>query len=295
MRRDIATVPPLEDQGPARTDMTAASNASNKDARRLVLGAAVGFGINEVRVFVESLRGTGYAGDIMMLIAWPGIGVGHYLKKHGVKVQRVFQTRSFTRSVHARRYLMYTEYLKAHGANYDQVMLADTRDVVFQKHPFEGLDEPNCHFFLEAMGRTIGEDETNWRWVSHTVSKEDADKLSKKRISCSGITIGGTRAIVAYLDRLCSLVSAMPFRIYREIGHGYDQALHNYLVHLAPDIDGIVMENNGHIATMAIEPRTLYRIDDKAVITLTSGHTPAICHQYDRFPDLRSAVEARWR
>ena len=269
-------------------------SASGKDARRLVLGSAVGFGIKEVGVFVESLRGTGYTGDIMMLIAWPGIGVGRYLKKHGVKVQRVFQTRSFTRSVHARRYLIYKEYLRAHAADYDQVMLADTRDVVFQRNPFDGMDEPNCHFFLEAAPRTIGEDETNWRWVSHTVSKEDAQALSAKRISCSGITIGGTRAIIDYLERLTALVNAMPFRIYREIGHGYDQALHNYLVHLAPDINGTVVENNGHIATMAIEPRARYDIDENAVIRLTGGHMPAICHQYDRFPDLRAAVEARW-
>jgi hypothetical protein len=275
--------------------MNVSPSVSNKDARRLVLGAAVGFGVDEVRVFVESLRGTGYKGDIMMLIAWPGVAVGRYLKQHGVKVQRVFQTRSFTRSVHARRYLIYTEYLKQHGAKYDQVMLADTRDVVFQKHPFEGLEGAGCHFFLEAEGRTIGEDETNWRWVSHTVAKEDAEKLAGKRISCSGITIGGTKAIVDYLQRLSALVSNMPFRIYREIGHGYDQALHNYLVHLVPEVDGTVTENNGHIATMAIEPRARYTIDDKAVIRLTSGHTPAICHQYDRFPDLRAAVEARWR
>ena len=270
-------------------------SASNKDARRLVLGAAVGFGIKEVSVFVESLRGTGYRGDIMMLIAWPGLAVGRYLRRHGVKVQRVFQTRSFTRSVHARRYLIYKEYLRAHAADYDQVMLADTRDVVFQKNPFEGMDEPNCHFFLEAAPRTIGEDETNWRWVSHTVSAADAQTLSTRRISCSGITIGGTQAVIAYLERLTALVSAMPYRIYREIGHGYDQALHNYLVHLAPDIDGIVVENNGHIATMAIEPRTRYEIDDKAVIRLNDGHLPAICHQYDRFPDLRATVEARWQ
>lgn len=270
------------------------NSTSNKDARRLVLGAAVGFGIRDVRVFVESLRGSGYQGDVVMLIAWPGIAVGRYLRSRGVTPIRVFQTRSFTRSVHARRYLIYLKHLREHGAKYDQVMMADTRDVVFQTHPFEGLDEPNCHFFLEAP-RTIGECETNWRWVSHTVSKADAETLSSKQISCSGITIGGTKAIIDYLERLSKLVSAMPFRIYREIGHGYDQALHNYLVHLAPDLNGIVIENNRHIATMAIEPRSRYQIDASAVIRTDTGHLPAICHQYDRFPDLLTAVEARWR
>src|SRR6267378_2818126 len=44
------------------------SDQTAKDRRRLVLGAAVGFRVAQVRVFVESLRATGYAGDVTMLV-----------------------------------------------------------------------------------------------------------------------------------------------------------------------------------------------------------------------------------
>ena len=79
--------------------MSTSFATSSADARRLVLGAGIGFGVAEVRVFVESLRGAGYGGDVMMLIRWPGLAVGRYLKRRGVDVARVFQTRSFSRSV----------------------------------------------------------------------------------------------------------------------------------------------------------------------------------------------------
>src|SRR5215472_5897367 len=43
------------------------SNETARDRRRLVIGAAYKYGVDQVRVFVESLRATGYAGDAIML------------------------------------------------------------------------------------------------------------------------------------------------------------------------------------------------------------------------------------
>jgi hypothetical protein len=271
----------------------AASVALNPDGRRLVLGAAIGFDAAQVRIFVESLRAH-YKGDVLILIRWPGVGVARYLKRHGVKVIRVFQTRSFTRSVHARRYAIYLRYLRKHRSRYDQVMHSDVRDVVFQKNPFDGITSPQCHFYLEGAARTIGEDETNSRWVRGCFSPADADKLAQCRISCSGITIASTASLIAYLEKMVARVRAVPWRIYRKIGHGYDQAIHNYLVHLDPTTDGMVVENNRHIATMALEPRAAYRLDHYANIHGTDGHLFAICHQYDRFPDILKEMEAKY-
>jgi len=270
------------------------ASAPGPDARRLVLGAAIGFDVAQVRVFVESLAAAGFGGDVMLLIRWPGLGVGRYLRSRGVDAIRVFQTRSFTRSVHARRYAIYLDYLRPRLMRYDQLMISDVRDVVFQRNPFDGIASPKCHFFLESASRTIGQDPTNSRWVRGCFTAAEAAALADCRISCSGITIGGTAAVVAYLEEMAARVADMPLRIYRDIGHGYDQAIHNYLVHLDPAIDGVVVENNGHIATMALEPRALYQLDGEARIHGADGRLFPICHQYDRFPDIRKAVETRY-
>ena len=258
-----------------------------------MLGAAIGFDVEQVRIFVESLRAN-YAGDVLLLIRWPGLRIARYLASRGINVIRVFQTRSFSRSVHARRYAIYLDYLRAGLARYDQVMMSDVRDVVFQSNPFDGITSPKCHFYLESSVRTIGEDPTNWRWVRGCFSAAEAEQLATCRISCSGITIGGASAILAYLERMVEQIRTMPWRIYRRIGHGYDQAIHNYLVHVDPAVDGIVVDNNRHIATMALEPRAFYRLDGKSLIYGPNDHLFPICHQYDRFPDLLKAVEARF-
>src|SRR5215472_8560815 len=91
---------PLSPSMPAPVAAVSAAAPPNPDGRRLVLGAAIGFDVAQVRVFVESLRAH-YAGDVLLLIRWPGLRLAHYLKSRGVDVISVFQTRSFTRSVHA--------------------------------------------------------------------------------------------------------------------------------------------------------------------------------------------------
>lgn len=259
-----------------------------------MLGTAIGFGTAQLRVFVELLR-ENYSGDAMILIGWPSLGVARYLASRRIDVVRVFQTRSFSRSVHARRYAVYRDYLRARAARYDQVMLSDVRDVVFQRNPFDGVAGAGCHFYLESGSRTIGQDPTNSRWTRGCLTPDEAMALASRRISCSGITIGGSAAMLAYLDEMAARVGATPQRVYRAIGHGYDQAIHNCLVHLEPAIDGVVVENNGHIATMALEPRALYRLDAEGRIRDRDDRVFAICHQYDRFPEIKEAVARRYR
>jgi Nucleotide-diphospho-sugar transferase len=283
----------LSSSAPRPIAAVSAAISSDPDARRLVLGAAIGFEVEQVQIFVESLRAN-YAGDVLLLIRWPGLRVARYLKSRGVEVIRVFQTRSFTRSVHARRYAIYLDYLRARLSRYDQVIMSDVRDVVFQRNPFDEIASPKCHFYLESAARTIGEDPTNSRWVRGCFSAAEAERLARCRISCSGITIGGTAAIIAYLERMVARIRAIPWRIYRRIGHGYDQAIHNYLVHLDSTTDGIMVENNQHVATMALEPRAFYRLDHESLIHGPDDHLLPICHQYDRFPDLLKAVERRF-
>jgi hypothetical protein len=290
----------IRDGAQTRLEATAPKNMDSvsgldKDSRRVVLGAAVGFDADQVRVFVESLRAVGYSGDVALLVRWPSFKLIRYLQTRHVHAIPVLQVRSFSRSVHARRYAIYAEFLRARRHRYDQVMVSDVRDVVFQRHPFDGISGRQCHFFLEGISQKIGEDPTNSRWVGGCGTSAQVEAVSSHRICCSGITIGGTDAMLGYLDRMADRIRRIPFRIYRKIGHGYDQGIHNLIVHLDPDIDGAIVENNGHIATIGLGPESLYSLDENALVRVAGGHLPAVCHQYDRFPKFRDAIEARYR
>src|SRR5215813_4708702 len=107
-----------------------------------------------------------------------------------------------------------------------------------------------------------------------------ADVIAHRTISCSGITLGPTNAMLRYLGRMAAEIEKMHWRIYRKIGHGYDQGIHNLLIHTDPELAGVLEQNNRHVATMQLEPRQAYELDDYGRIRTAADRIIPICHQY---------------
>jgi hypothetical protein len=121
----------------------------------------------------------------------------------------------------------------------------------------------------------------------------EVERLKYYRISCCGVVLGGTAAMAAYLDRMAADLADVPLKIRRKIGA--DTVFHNRMAHLGRDIPVVLVENNEHVATMGIEPATVYRVGPDNVIRTADDAAPAILHQYDRIPQIKAPVEARWR
>ncbi|HVG51464.1 MAG TPA: hypothetical protein VM867_07525 [Xanthobacteraceae bacterium] len=262
------------------------------DARRLVLGAAVGFQVDQVRIFVESLRASGYTGDVAILIGLTDVALATYLHQHGVMPKRTWFIRRFHGPIHAYRFQLFTDYLRAHRDRYDEVLISDVRDVAFQAHPFADITSPAVHYFLEGDNRTIGNEPTNMVYARLFLPESDVERLKPCRISCCGVVLGGMAAMTAYLDRMNADLAAVPMKVRRKIGA--DTAFHNHMGHLTKDFPVEMVENNVHVATMGIEPASTYRIGADGAVRTASGTLPAILHQYDRLPEIKSPVEARW-
>ena len=264
------------------------------DSRQLILGAAIGYRPEQVRLFVETLRASGFKGEVMILIGIQQFRLRNFLGRYDVRTKSLWHKRSLFRPPNARRYQTYYEYLLARRNDFDHVMITDVRDVIFQSHPFVGIADDKCHYFLERDDVELAHDEgANWRWLRGLYGAK-AEALAHRPISCSGITLGPTDAMLRYLGRMAAEIAKMHWRIYRKIGHGYDQGIHNLLIHTDPELAGALEQNNGHVATMQLEPRQAYKLDNIGLIRTNADHIIPICHQYDRFPDIRGVVERRW-
>ncbi|MET0183462.1 MAG: hypothetical protein ABW199_11300 [Caulobacterales bacterium] len=265
----------------------------NPDSRRLVMGAAVGYGPREVRIFVESLRACGYRGDIVMFVGAGSRDLKAYLKSRGATPISVFHIRRIHGPIHSRRIPLFCDFLNKHADKYDEVLTSDVRDVAFQDHPFEGLSGGGCQFYLEAAPHTIGSDRHNSGFARTFLSPEEADALGPRRITCCGVVLGGTAAIRSYLNRIRALMAAIPARKRYKIGA--DTAFHGLLAYLQPAPDSVVVENNVRVATMGLEPHELYRLEPgPRVVYAPSGAAPPILHQYDRYDDIAAAFEQRF-
>jgi hypothetical protein len=262
------------------------------DARRLVLGAAVGMTVAQVRIFIESLRRSGYGGPVVMLVGPFDRTLAAYLRANGVTPRPVWYVRRLHGPIHAYRYELFARCLREQAAGFDEVLISDVRDVAFQAHPFAAMLSQDCHFCLEGAAKTIGNEPTNMLYMRLFLSPAQVEALAPHRISCCGVLLGGRPAVSAYLERMTAYLAAVPLKVRRKIGA--DTAFHNLMAHVTHEVPGTIVENNVVVATMGIEPASAYLAGPDGRICTRGGHLPAILHQYDRIPEIRAAVEARF-
>ena len=191
------------------------------------------------------------------------------------------------------RFKNFKRYVDAHGDEYEQIFITDTRDVIFQGDIFEHFK--NYSNFLgyatevdDIAGSKTG-NPFNYNLLVNSFGKEEADKLAKKKTVCAGSAIIGTpQEMKVFLEKLLSYnLQEYPF--------GFDQAAFNYLIYnnLIPiknliEIDVITGEifTNGLITENKIRGDFILRGD---------GGIPSVVHQYDRHAPLVELVNRLYR
>ncbi len=287
--------------------------------RDLVLAAAQGYGWETLRPFVESIRATGFDGEVRFFVSdidgatverlqeagvaltWPrryalrirGRRVGPFnprLRWPGLPAlvgaaplsarARLLGTVS---NIDVARYFWSWLHLAGSRSSYRNVMLTDVRDVLFLRDPFRfDVGDAVC-CFLEDERQTLGTQWMNRGWLEAAYGSDVADSLADRAISCSGVTIGSARAVQAYLAVMVRELARLPRQ-----PSGIDQGVHNYVVHSGhvPEVRPLG-NDTGPVLTIGImsdedaEKLVLARLDDANVV-----------HQYDRHP---RAIEAARR
>ena len=172
---------------------------------------------------------------------------------------------------------------QAAGAN-ARVMLADSRDIIFQGDAFTELSAP---LVTGAEPTVVGPRD---RWIGLVYGEQGQQRLAGKQVYCSGFTLGDRTAIQAYVKQVCDeMWTHLPAMLFHR---GLDQAIHIRLLH-----DGLlqarVMQNaDGKIATISLEKPANLEIDQTANAVRVHGHVPCVLHQYDRHPALIEFVQA---
>lgn len=175
------------------------------------------------------------------------------------------------------RYFIARDLLKAHGAAFSNVLLTDSRDVLFQGDPFS-LTGDGLLSGLE--NRPIGQCPHNSKWIKHLYGAAALEKMSTRSIICSGVTLGPTRSVQTYLEQMCAEI--WKFLPTVSFYGGYDQGMHNALI-FEKRIPFTLVENAlGQIATLGYEaPENLFA-DAKRGLLQVRQNDPVIVHQFNR-------------
>ena len=261
--------------------------------KNLILGAAVGYNWDDLKIFIKSLRKFLNCRVILifenvldkkLINKFKNYRIEYYIYKQKNQTHIPGLTNSKS-DVGQRRYEMYESILNKIKKKPKKVLLTDTRDVVFQKNLFNDKLNKPINFFLE--NQKILNDTRNSRWLKRTVGKEQFNKIKNKKISCSGTTFGNFDQIKKYSFLMKKYLFLYPYKrplrhliIFKKI-EPYDQGIHNYLIYNNFFKDMQLHKNEfSKICTTAYMKR--FSFNKKGQLRNKKNEIYSVIHQYDR-------------
>jgi hypothetical protein len=293
-------------------------------AKDCIIGGASNYNWEKVKYWVNSIKATGFKGDIVLVATNIDTATLQKLAENGVKIH-AYGRKTDTGFVndsrnapHVERFIYIWDYLM-NNPDYRFVTVTDTRDVIFQKDPTEFLTK---HMFgrslIASSEGLLYKDEP---WGSQNMKETFGDYLYKTfqdYLICNVGTISGYHEDVRdFLLLLFQQSINRPIPIV-------DQAVFNFLINQAPFKDEVLVAKNSlgwaaqlGVTQAAIEAGAgdiglsvkrdpslmakyleLYQdkqpVIDGATVKNTDGIEFCIVHQWDRIPSLKTEIERKY-
>lgn len=196
--------------------------------------------------------------------------------------------------VNQSRYPLYLRYLLEHEGQIDRIMLADIRDAVMQRDPFDFDMGDTMIGAFESPKMTIGKCPWNGPWMRSLFGKRVFDEMADNQIVCSGVSLGRYEAMIDYLRLMTDYLATPRHARNRGVG-GLDQAVHNYLIwkKILPDPQ-IYDHGTGPIVHMGWMKAHEIESNEAGEVVHPDGAVVNIVHQYDRHKDLVTRMHDRY-
>jgi len=255
--------------------------------KNLVVGSASGFDWNALEPFVTSFARYVKTAELVLFVKDISDFTLDRIKRCGGERIK-FEPFEHTNFIGIERFKNFKRYIDAHGDEYGQIFITDTRDVIFQDDIFEHFKNYSNFLGHSFEGGNFRVN-SNYEWLVNCFGKDEADKLADKRIICAGSALIGTpREIKIFLEKL--LDDSWEMNKF-----AFDQAAFNYLFYnnLIPVKN--IIENDtysGEIFTNGLVKDNKIRGDK---ILRGDGGVPSVVHQYDRHADLVALVDNIYR
>jgi len=247
----------------------------------LVLAMAGGFEASTLIPFLRSLHAAGFAGEVRLLLHRNPPGTTEALRREGatpiaVELEGVPETWSYN----VARYRLFADELAACDA--DRVLLADSRDVIFQRDPFStALAEEGLHLFEEHPSRPIGACIWTSSWLRYRYGDAALLPVASRPVLCSGFVLGDTRRIRSYVALVAEEI--LPSLRATHYMAGYDQGIVNALAY-SGRLEGLVAHPWASALALHLgnAPPGEVHADRLGRVVNRAGEVACAVHQYDR-------------
>ncbi len=240
--------------------------------RNLIIGLG-NLPFDRTEFFLASLHHIGYDGDVCLYTYDVSADVLDKFRSLGVIVGDGAPFIRPGRNLMNSRFFMILDFLSKFQYKYDNVLITDVRDVIFQSDPFLMLGGAEVIFSSE--GALIRDCRINGAWVQQSHGYGLYENIRDHYISCAGTTIGTMSGILRYLTLMCDEMSTC-----KVIHTNIDQGIHNYIAHMRPVTNSIFDHEFRVVATLNHIPNDRIAVTARGVEV--DGHIPALVHQWDR-------------
>jgi hypothetical protein len=265
----------------------------------LIIGAFTNYTDYDVlKPWVQSIKDTGFQGDIVLIAIDSNDSLVETLKAAGVKVVRASNPEKMM--VHMLRFLTIYDYLKNNKNKYRYVVSTDVRDVIFQSNPVDFLKSKFYNVALVAASEAIKI--KSEKWNRDNIIKNFGSYFYNDVSDNEVLNVGIIAGISEIVKDLCFSLFQMSLNRPDWVA---DQAAYNMLMSYEPwkskckilklkDAWAI----NAHVTNKPdqmeefgphlLEERPYMNEDGK--IVNSEGKAFVIVHQYDRVPDWMNFV-----
>jgi hypothetical protein len=189
------------------------------------------------------------------------------------------------------RFFAYHDYLLRVRDKPGLVMLADIRDVVFQRDPFSFPYQPGLSVASENTRRRIIHSRGAIKGMFESVGLLKTCRCLRHTIICAGTTIADYATMMRYLELITSDIKK---RFFYALFDGIDQGLHTYYAHHQP-IAPVQCFINWHGPFLTLDREVILPEckNHEGYLCNRDGSVIPIVHQYDRVKELYRPGETR--
>lgn len=168
-----------------------------------------------------------------------------------------------------------------------KILLSDIRDVLFQAAPLES-EIHGVYVGMENPEICLIDEDYNRAWIEDAYGDHILTQMQAAQISCSGVTYGDRKSMLAYIEVMINEFLNMPYEIMSN--RIYDQAMHNKLLfeNRIADVN-YCQPFQSNIVTLGLYAEQDIPVQDEKVLNHDGSVIP-IVHQYDRHENLQQQL-----
>lgn len=216
-----------------------------------------------------------------------------YLFRYGVLTNRPKVARGYWSLLetwhhpHFARWYAYERVFEV-MSQYEKVLLADTKDVVFQAPFFHEVSPGTVHFFQDSEDFRLSG--WNGRWYRDAYGTAALSRVAERNPLCIGVMMGDFASVNAFVREFAEQVAKTPFG-------KIEQAIFNHFVfcNLQKTPYSIHPNYSGAVATLGdANISDFAALIDGAICGAGDRRVIPVAHMYDRHPTFREAIEAKY-